>query len=176
MTDLDDSRTEVPPIHNCGYIHKKNEPCPSHSVGPLKTWNKKQIDAALLSITNLTEQVERLQAENDRLEHNNIHYLQMLEDAGIDSSAAQQSECIYEAECRSLQARIELLEKIIKAADLLADEVRCEERKGLLISDAAVHYFIERQALAAFKEQSCESEIENMPRSGWPLDDTERDD
>ena len=67
MTDFVDSRTEVPPIHNCGYIHKKNEPCPSHSVGPLKTWNKKQIDAALLSITNLTEQVERLQAENERL-------------------------------------------------------------------------------------------------------------
>lgn len=77
--------------------------------------------------------IEHLQAENERLGRELFENSILLE-------AHRQTK--------------ERLDKVIRAADLLADEVRCEEKHGLLVSDAAMHYFIERQALAALKAQA----------------------
>lgn len=43
--------------------------------------------------------VERLQARVETLEHEAFHYLWMLEESGVDSSAAKASECMYGDEC-----------------------------------------------------------------------------
>ena len=99
--------------------------------------------------TEQDRKIEALLKENERLEH----------EINVQCS----SEYV-----EKILKRQELLDKVIRAADLLADEVRCEERKGLLVSDAAVYYFVERQALAALKAPA-------TPESSAPVQHTDPD-
>ena len=69
--------------------------------------------------------IESLSARVAELEHKEIHYMQMLEDDGIDSSAAKQSECIY-------QARVKELEEGIKNALAYSDALYQQDCSGIL--------------------------------------------
>ena len=140
-------------------VEKENERLLKIIEGPVATCSMKKHPNAAWGVEGCVfcqyeNQIESMQARIELLEHDNIHYLQMLEDTGIDSSAARQSECAWEADNRRLLKRQGLLEKVVEAAESYCKQNKPRGAGGQPIQSPRgwVDHF--ERLLAALKEQT----------------------